>query len=118
MKKKIIVVVIVLGILVSAISCYAQVVLHRYTEIATGDEMGVCYSGKDGSPAISNPDWNVEIIDESQKDFYIDEQGKQIKARKKARKDAIKAKRKDIKNKLKALGLNQSEVDILVGESD
>ena len=98
--------------------CFAAPVLHRYTDKATGDERGVCYSDKDGNAAISNPDWDVEVIPESRKHHYMVEQRKQIKAQLKAEKDALKAKRKDIKNKLKGLGLSQSEVDTLVGESD
>lgn len=98
--------------------CFAAPVLYRYTDKITGDEMGVCYSGEDGTPAITNPDWNMEIIPEKQKQHYINEQRKQQKAKEKAVKDALKAKKKDIKDKLKAQGLTQEEVDILVGESD
>ena len=98
--------------------CFGQVVLHRYTNKVTGDEEGLCYSSKDGNPAVLTPERNVEVIDESQKQFYLEEHRRQQKARRKAVNDAKKAKRKDIKTKLKGLGLSQSEVDELVGKSD
>jgi len=94
-------------------------VLHRYTDIATGEERGICYSSKDNIPAISNPDWTVEVIEESQKEFYMNEHRKQIKAREKVIKDNLKAKKKVIKDKLKAgTPLSQQDVDLLVGESN
>jgi len=107
---------ILLILLLLTSTCYATV-LHRYTD-SSGDEMGICYSGRDGSPAINNPDWTVEVITEGQKDFYIGEQKKQFKDKEKVKKNAVKQKRKNIKAKLKGLGLNQSEVDELVGASD
>ena len=109
---------IIICLLLMTQICSAQVVLHRYYDTITGEEQGISYSSKSGNPANNNPDWTVEVIDESQAEFYRKEHRKQINARLKAIKDDLKAKRKDIKTKLKALGLTQNEVDILVGESN
>ncbi len=111
-------IIIFLVCVLFTIPSYATV-LHRYTETATGDEMGICYSSTSNVPAISNPDWTVEVIDESQKEFYIKEQRKQLKAKAKVIKDELKAKRKIIKDKLKAgTPLSQQDVDLLVGKSN
>jgi len=113
--KKILLVVIALSF------CYAanaDVVLYRYTSKATGNEMGICYSDKDGNSAHNNPDWTVEVIPESQKDYYIKEQRKQQKAKEKIAEDSLKAKRKEIKKKLKAgTPLTDDELEELVGAS-
>lgn len=111
-------ILIIVVLFLSTSFCFADVVLYRYTDKVTGDEMGMCYSDVNGNSPINNPDWNAEVINEKDKKYYIGEQRKQIKARRKAEKDALKATRKDIKDKLKAQGLTQQEVDILVGEND
>lgn len=97
--------------------CYGQTVLHRYTDILTNEERGICYSSKDGTPAVSNPDYNVEVIDENQKQFYIKEHQKQLKVKANVAKANLKAKKKIIKDKLKAgTPLSQQDVDLLVGD--
>lgn len=70
-----------------AISSFADARLFRYTHKASGDEMGICYSDKDGNP-INNPEWNVIEIQEKDKQTYIDLQKSQ-QAAKPAIKSAI-----------------------------
>ena len=98
-------------------SCFATV-LHRYTDKVTGDEMGVSYSGKNNSPAINNPDWNVEVIDESQKKFYMNKHKNQFKAKRKVILKARKGLRKSAKTKLKDLGLTDAELQEILGDTD
>ncbi len=112
-------IIFLLLILSFALPCFADVVLHRYTNKITSDEEGVCFSDKDGNPAVLTPERNVEIIDESEKEYYVKEHQKQLKAKQKAIKDDLKAKKKIIKDKLKAGDpLSQQDVDLLVGESN
>jgi len=96
--------------------CSAQVVTYRYTDKATGDERGQCSSDIYGNAPVNNPDWNMEIIDEKDRDFYMKEHQKQVKAKNKAIKNTLKAKKKIIKDKLKTgTPLSQEDVDILLG---
>ena len=110
-------IIILLLIISFASPCFADVVLHRYYDTVTNEEMGICYSSKDGTPAHNRPDWTIEVINESEKQYYIKEHQKQLKAKAKAKKDELKAKRKIIKDKLKAgTPLSQQDCDILVGD--
>lgn len=111
--------IITILIIFLTLPCVAEVKLFRYTDKATGDERGICYSDKDGNPAIVNPDWDMEIIEEKDKKTYIKLYNKQIQAKRNKVKKELKAKRKIIKDKLKAgTPLSQQDVDILVGESN
>lgn len=98
------------------VSASAEVVLYRYTDKATGEERGVCYSDKDGN-SIVNPLWIATVITEDKKEYFIKEHEKQIKAKQDAADAELKLKRKGIKERLKTAGLTQEDVDILVGES-
>lgn len=110
-----IIVIVILGITLDS----SATVIHRYTDKVTGEERGLSNSSVDNVPAISNPDWNTEVIPEGQRQYYINEYRKQIKAKQKIKEDTLKAKRKMIKDKLKAgTPLSQEDVDLLVGESD
>ena len=111
-------ILVVLLICSFSLPCLGDVVLHRYYETSSGDEMGLANSGVSGAPALSNPDWTVEVIAESERAFYKDKKKTERAAKDKTKKDAQKALRKDIKDKLKGLGFSQSEVDEIVGESD
>lgn len=105
---------ILLILLLMTQTCFGAVVSYRYTDKATGEERGVCYSDENGNQPINNPDWNVETISEKDRAFYISKQKKQLDDKLKAQKDI----KKDIKTKLKALGLSQEEVDVLLGKDE
>jgi len=96
------------------ILCNADVVLHRYTDKQTGKEMGISYSDLNGDPAISNPDWNVEIIVEKDKDKYIKLQEKQIEKHLKEMEKAREEKAKRVRTKLKELGIDQTDLDAII----
>jgi len=72
-------IVIVLSLLVVA-NAYAEVKLFRYVDKLTGDEMGICYSDKDGNPQV-NKDWQAIEITENDKEAVIALQKAQIAAK-------------------------------------
>ncbi len=94
------------------VTCSAQVVLHRYTD-GSGDEMGICYSGVDGSPAINNPAWTITVIKEKDKKIYMDLQKQQLKTKADARQALIDKEKGTMRTKLTALGLTSKEIDVL-----
>ncbi len=120
--KKVVIILAVITFL--SYSCLANVVLanvvwHRYYDKITGEERGGSNSGRDGSPAINNPDWDYEVItDDSQKEFYLNLHKEQMKAKDKAIKDAKKALRKSMKTKLKDLGFSNDELYELLGDTN
>lgn len=93
---------------------FADVKLIRYTDKVSGDEMGVCYSDKDGNPAITNPDWSMEEISEDKKQHYIDLQIKQIISKQKQIDQDHKKNKSDAKKKLKDMGLSEAEINSFI----
>lgn len=102
---------IILILLLLTITCQAQVVLHRYTE--GGEERGVCYSGADGSSAINNPAYMVEVINQKDKHIYIALHKVQLKAKADAAQALIDKEKGTARTKLKGQGLTDKEVDLL-----
>lgn len=111
--------ILIISLLFVCNICEAETVWHRYTDIATGEERGVARSGRDGTPCINNPDWKVEVIPDGRQDYYISLQRKQLEEKRKVKKDALKAKRKAIRNKLKkGIPLTDEDCDFLLGQND
>jgi hypothetical protein len=106
-------ILVILLILMIASPCYAKVVLYRYTDKATGDEMGICY-GHEGNPPVTNPDWDVEVIDETLKKHYMTEHRRQIDKKIKDIKDKLKEKKDKAKLKLKDLGFKDDEIEVII----
>lgn len=99
--------------------CYGDILLFRYYDTATGEERGICYSDINGNSPISNPSWSIEIIKETQMDYYMDLHRKQLKDKQKAYDTNLKNKKKDIKDKLKAIAgisFTDEEIDIMLGD--
>lgn len=113
---KVVIILIVMFVMVSNV--FGDTILHRYYDKITDEEMGTCYSDKYGNPVHNNPNWNCEVISESQKQSYMELKKQQQKKKQNDAKEELRAKRKIIKTKLKGLGLSQQDVDLLVGESD
>ena len=97
--------------------CFGKVVLHHYTDKATGDERGTCYSDKDGNPAVLTPDRNVEVINESQKQYYIDLHNTQMAAVATARQTLINKEKGTARTLLKTKGFTDKEVDAILGDT-
>ena len=95
------------------ITCSAQVVLHRYFDTISGEERGICYSDVSGTPAINNPAWSVEVIDEKDKKTYMDLYKAQLKTKADARQALIDKEKGTMRTKLTALGLTSKEIDVL-----
>lgn len=108
---KILLLVIFLSI---CLTSQAEVVLYRYYDLDTGEEMGIGYSDINGKPSTNNLDVGIEVISEAQKEDVIAKQKKQqadknnlINARKNTDKKTLKAKLSD-------MGLTQPEIEILI----
>ena len=97
-----------------ATSVFAETKLYHYTDKLTGDEKGVCYSGRDGTPAITNPDWNMEEIAEKDKEHYIKLQEKQLKQKQQDAENILNQKKNKAKLKLKTLGLTDEEIEGII----
>ncbi len=94
--------------------CNAEVVLHRYYEGA--EERGISYSDKDGNMAANNPAWSCEIIPEKDKEMYIALQKQQYRAKLDADKALINKEKGTARTKLKASGLSDKEISVLLGD--
>lgn len=96
------------------IPVHAEVVLYRYFDKLSGEERGISYSDKDGNAPINNPDWNVEIIPESKKEFYVNLYNVQIKQKQQQADNELKQKKNKAKAKLASQGFTQDEIDGIV----
>lgn len=76
--------IIIIVSLFLAVTVFADPKLYHYTDKATGEERGICYSDKDGNPQ-DNPLWNHEEIFGDLKDYYIKLQREQIDSKPKSK---------------------------------
>ena len=107
---------IILICLFLATSVFAEVKLYRYSDIATGEERGVCYSDKDGNSSITNPNWNSEVIPENKKEHYIAIHNVQMKQKQQQDEQALKDKKDKAKAKLTVQGFTADEIKGIFGE--
>jgi hypothetical protein len=103
--------VFILSLIVIA-NCYAEVLLYRYTDKATGEERGVAY----GITPDPKPEWNYQIIQEDEKLKYIELQEKQLKDKQNAQEAEKDRKKNKAKNKLKGLGFDNEEIRAILGD--
>lgn len=107
---RVIIAIVGLAIFSSSI-CFGDVVLYHYIDKVTGGERGICYSDKDGNPAVTNSDWDMEIIDEKYKDYYVNLQRKQLEEKQEERKTEKTRKKDKTIKKLEQLGFTPDEIE-------
>lgn len=101
-----------IGVMLIASACYADAPLWHYTDKATGEERGICYSAE----PINNPDWNSEQITEGQKQGFIDLQKQQQEA-KKIETPSIEERVASLEERASAMETNMSAVSERVGNA-
>lgn len=111
------VLITVIAFLIITTNAFGGVVLYRYTDKATGDERGICYSSKNGTAPIANKDWDKEVISESQKAYYVNKHKQQVAAKKAANKALVESEKTKARGKLKTAGYSNKEIDAILGET-